>query len=80
MFFFSIRILKLVNTDKFSRHYGELASSVPFTDVTHFDFTPRTSLNDGYECTPIASMTSCYENTHEKEKRTTTSKTRSRKV
>lgn len=61
-----VRLLpKLTNTDKVHRQYCEQGSSLPLTDVTHFDMTSRISLNDGYERTPILPLTattnSCYE-------------------
>lgn len=72
---------KLTNTDKAYRQYRELGSSLPLIDGTHFDWTSRTSLNDGYERTPIAPTTanSCYENVYER-KRQTASKGRSEQV
>ncbi len=77
-FYFSspIRLLpklpKLTNTDRIYRQYGEQSSSLPLTNVTPLDMTPRTSIND-YERTPIlpftATTNSYYDNFYEKNKR-----------
>jgi hypothetical protein len=62
----------LTNTDRVYRQYSEQASSLPLTDVTPMDMTPRTSLND-YERTPrsppTVTMKKYYDDIYENNKR-----------
>jgi hypothetical protein len=69
-FYFSspVRLLpKLTNTDKIYRQYCDQGSSLPLTEVTPLDMTPRTSLID-YERTTTATTNDRYDNVHEKNK------------
>jgi len=64
---------KLTNTDRVNQQYCEQGSSLPLTDVTPMDITPRTSLNNYERISrpPGTATTNCYyDEVYDKTKRT----------